>query len=154
MISPERQFAEDAALVMETMGLSRAQGKLLSWLLVCDPPQQSGTQLARALDLSAGSISSATRMLENARLIRRVAVPGTRGKVYEMIDDAFIRAAQDERLDMFCDLMDKGIAVIGSPDAPRARRLRRTRDYYAFMVREIPHLIKRFEAEYGEGGSG
>jgi len=63
-------------------------------LLICDPPQQSSAELAEALDLSAGSVSSATRMLENGGLIRRAAAPGRRGKVYEMTDDAFIRAAR------------------------------------------------------------
>ncbi len=81
MISPERQYAEDAALILESMGLARAHGKLLAWLLVCDPPQQSSAELAEALDLSAGSVSTGTRLLENSRLIRRVAVPGQRGKV-------------------------------------------------------------------------
>ena len=77
MISSERKFAEDAALVLESMGLARAHGKLLAWLLVCDPPHQSSTDLAAALDLSAGSVSTGTRFLENARLIRRVAAEAT-----------------------------------------------------------------------------
>jgi DNA-binding transcriptional regulator GbsR (MarR family) len=154
MISTERQYAEDAAVVLETMGLARAHGKLLGWLLVCDPPQQSSTDLAQALNLSAGSVSTGTRMLENAGLIRRVAVPGTRGKVYEMTDDAFIRAAQDDRVRVFRQLMERGLEVVGAAQAPRARRLRRTRDFYAFLEREIPATIKRFEAECGEGGNG
>jgi DNA-binding transcriptional regulator GbsR (MarR family) len=154
MIPPERQYAEDAAVVLEGMGLARAHGKLLAWLLVCDPPQQSSAELARALDLSAGSVSTGTRLLENAGLIRRVAVPGTRGKVYEMTDDAFIRAAQDDRVRVARQLMEQGLALFGDEHAPRAQRLRRTRDFYAFMEREIPALIKRFEADHGEGEHG
>jgi DNA-binding transcriptional regulator GbsR (MarR family) len=154
MISLERQYAEEAAVVLETMGLARAQGKLLGWLLVCDPPQQSSTDLANALDLSAGSVSTGIRMLENVGLVRRVAVPGHRGKVYEMTEDAFIRATQDDRIRVFRQLMERGIEVAGSEQPERGHRLRRTRDFYAFMEREIPTLIKRFEAEYGEGGNG
>jgi len=154
MISPERQYAEDAALILESMGLARAHGKLLAWLLVCDPPQQSSAELAEALDLSAGSVSTGTRLLENSRLIRRVAVPGQRGKVYEMSPDGLILASQDDRIRTFRQLMEQGIDVVGDGDAPRADRLRRTRDFYAFMEREIPALIKRFHAEYGEGGNG
>jgi hypothetical protein len=154
MVSPERQYAEDAALILESMGMPRSSGKLLAWLLVCDPPQQSGTDLADALDLSAGSVSSGTRMLENARLIRRVAVPGKRGKVYEMAADAMTRAVQDDRVRLMRELMDRGLAVVGGEGSPRAARLRRTRDFYAFFEREVPALIERFEAEYGEGGNG
>ena len=154
MISPERQYAEDAALILESMGMPRSSGKLLGWLLVCDPPQQSSAELATALDLSAGSVSTGTRMLENARLIQRVAVPGHRGKVYEMVADAMIRAVQDDRTRTMRELMERGLSVVGGQDAPRAGRLRRTRDFYAFFEREIPALIKRFETDYGEGGNG
>jgi hypothetical protein len=154
MVSPERQYAEDAALILESLGMPRAQGKLLGWLLVCDPPQQSSADLAEALDLSAGSVSTGTRMLENGRLIRRVAVPGKRGKVYEMIENAMARSIQDDRIRMMRELMDRGLDVVGGEQAPRAARLRRTRDFYAFCEREISGLIARFEAEYGEGGNG
>ncbi len=154
MISPERRYAEEAAVILETMGLARAHGKLLAWLLVCDPPQQSSAQLAQALDLSAGSVSTGTRLLENAGLIRRVAVPGARGKVFEVADDAFLRTDLADRISVFRQLMDRGLAVIGGADAEhagRARRLRRTRDYYAFMEREVPAAVQRFHAEYGAG---
>jgi DNA-binding transcriptional regulator GbsR (MarR family) len=139
---------------MEGMGMPRSWGKLLGWLLICDPPQQSSAELAEALDLSAGSVSSATRMLENGGLIRRAAAPGRRGKVYEMTDDAFIRAARSEQFTRFRELMENGLALIGDDTAPRAQRLRKTRDFYAFLEREIPALFDRFEAEYGESGNG
>lgn len=127
--------------------MPRAQGKLLGWLLVCDPPQQSSAELAKALDLSAGSVSTGTRMLENSRLIRRVAVPGKRGKVYEMTEDAMTRAIQDDRLRIMRELMDRGLDVIGDEHGPRAARLRRTRDFCAFCEREFPALLHRFETE-------
>ena len=154
MISSERKFAEDAALVLESMGLARAHGKLLAWLLVCDPPHQSSTELAAALDLSAGSVSTGARFLENARLIRRVAVPGRRGKAYELNPKGLIVASQDDRVRRVRELMDQGIGVVGDEHSSRAGRLRRLRDYYAFMEREIPALIERFHAEYGEAGNG
>jgi len=154
MVSPERQYAEDAALVLESLGMPRAHGKLLGWLLVCDPPQQSSADLAQALDLSAGSISMGTRMLVNAGLVRQVAVPGKRGKVYEMIEDAMTRSIQDDRTRIMRELLDRGLDVVGGEGAPRAGRLRRTRDFYAFIERELPALTARFHAEYGEGGNG
>jgi DNA-binding transcriptional regulator GbsR (MarR family) len=154
MVSPERQYAEDAAVILESMGMPRATGKLLGWLLVCDPPQQTSADLARALELSAGSVSTGVRMLENARLVRRVAVPGRRGKAYEMTDDAMVRAIQDDRVRIMRELMDRGLDVVGDEKEPRAGRLRRTRDFYAFFEREVPALVRRFEREYGEGGSG
>jgi DNA-binding transcriptional regulator GbsR (MarR family) len=156
MMSPERRYAEDAALVLERMGMPRAYGKLLSYLMVCDPPQQSSAQLAAALGLSKGSVSMGTRVLENNLLIRRVPAPG-RQKVYEMTEDAIMRATRSDNYRIFRELMDRGLALLGGQDAPRARRLRRNRDFYAFIERELPLLVERFQAEYrdrGEDGHG
>ncbi|HKT01552.1 MAG TPA: MarR family transcriptional regulator [Rugosimonospora sp.] len=152
-MNDEREYAEHAAVVLEGMGLPRAYGKLLAWLMVCDPPQQSGTQLAQALDLSRGSVSMGTRILENNRLIRRVPGPG-RHKVYEMTEDAIMRATQSDNYRIFRELMDRGVQLLGGEDAPRAQRLRRNRDFYAFMERELPRLVDRFKAEYGDEHRG
>jgi DNA-binding MarR family transcriptional regulator len=154
MYSPERQFAEEFAVGLEGMGLPRAYGKLLGWLMVCDPPQQSSAELAAALDLSKGSVSTGTRMLENAGMIRRVAAPEQRGKAFEVSPDAIINAAQDNRYQVFLDLMQRGLAVVGDERAPRADRLRRTRDFYAFILGELPKLVERFRSEHGEGNDG
>lgn len=147
-ISAERRYAEDAALVLEGMGLTRAYGKVLGWLLICDPPAQSGTEIAEALGLSKGSVSAGLRVLESTRLVRRVAVPGRRGSFYEMEPEAFLKAAGSEKLVIFRSLMEAGLKVIGGDDAPGADRLRMTRDFYVFMEREIPLVIERFRREY------
>ncbi len=147
-ISAERRYAEDAALVLEGMGLSRAYGKVFGWLLICDPPAQRGTEIAAALGLSKGSVSAGLRVLESVRLVRRVAVPGRRGTFYEMEPEAFLGAAGSEKLVVFRSLMEQGLRVIGDEDAPRAERLRMTRDFYLFMEREVPRLIERFRTEY------
>lgn len=147
-ITAERRYAEDAALVMEGMGLTRAYGKIFGWLLICHPPAQSGTEIAAGLGLSKGSVSAGLRVLESARLVRRVAVPGRRGSFFEMQPDAFLSAAGSEKLAVFRALMERGLRVVGGEDAPGAERLRMTRDFYAFMERETPLLVERFRREY------
>jgi DNA-binding MarR family transcriptional regulator len=146
-ITAERRYAEEAAVVLAGMGLPPAYGKLLAWLLICDPAAQSGTELSAALGLSKGSVSAGTRMLESSGLVRRVAMPGRRGTFYEMAPDAIMRAAGSEKFTLFRELMQRGLDVIGGEDAPGAERLRTTRDFYAFIEREMPLLIERFRRE-------
>lgn len=134
-------------MVLATMGLAPAHGKLLGWLLICDPPAQSSAQLAGALGLSKGSVSTGTRLLEQAGLIRRVAAPGRRERVYEMTPDAVQRVIEGgNRFREFRELMDRGLAVLSSLGAPasRAGRLREMRDVYAFVERELPKLMERY----------
>jgi DNA-binding MarR family transcriptional regulator len=146
-ISAGRRYAEEAGIVLAGMGMPQAYGKLLGWLLICDPPAQSGAELVAALGLSKGSVSAGLRTLEASGLVRRVAMPGRRGSFYEMTPDAIMRAAGSEKFTYFRQLMDRGLDVVGGEDAPGAERLRTTRDFYAFLEAEVPKLVDRFQAE-------
>jgi DNA-binding MarR family transcriptional regulator len=146
-LSPRRRYAEEAAIVLATMGLAPASGKLLAWLLVCEPAAQSSTEMAAALGLSKGSVSTGIRLLESSGLVRRVAMPGRRGTFFEMTPDAMIQVSNSDRISQFRKLLEQGIGVVGGERAPSADRLRTTRDFYAFMEREIPLAIERFRTE-------
>jgi len=146
-LSAERQYAEEAGVVLAGMGMSLASGKLLGYLLICDPPARSGAELAEALGLSKGSVSGGLRILEAGGLARRVAMPGRRGTFFEMTPDAIMQAAGSEKFTAFRRLMDHGLEVLGGEDSPGGERLRSTRDFYAFLEVELPKLIERFQTE-------
>ena len=148
-ITAERQYAEEAGVVLASMGLPLAYGKVLGWLLICTPAAQSGAELAAGLGLSKGSVSAGLRMLETGGLIRRVPMPGRRGTFYEMTPDAIMRAAGSEKFAYFRQLLDRGLEVVGGEDAPGSERLRVNRDFYAYLEVEVPKLIERFRAEKG-----
>ena len=140
----ERDYADEVGTVLSQLGLTPAYGKLLGWLLVCDPPSQSSGQLAEALGLSKGSVSTGMRMLERAGLVQRVPAPG-RGHAYQMLPDALVRATDPAAKHlMMRDLMDRGLAMLGDDGSPRARRLRITRDFHGFIAERIPGLIEEF----------
>lgn len=146
----ERQFADELGMVMSGMGTPPAFGKLMGWLLICDPPQQTSTQLAEALGLSKGSVSTGMRALEQLGMVRRVPVRG-RGHAYEMVPDALVRTVDARRIYLVLyGLMQKGLDLLGGDEtAPRAQRLRITRDFYAFVAERIPQLIDDFAKKEG-----
>ena len=53
-------------------------GRLLGYLAVCDPPEQSIGELAEALLASRSAISGAVKALESTHAVRRVRVAGER----------------------------------------------------------------------------
>jgi DNA-binding transcriptional regulator GbsR (MarR family) len=152
-ISAERRYAEEVAVVLGGMGLQPACGKLLGWLLICDPPQQSSAQLADALGLSKASVSTGMRALERIGLARRVAVPGVRGHAYEMRPDALIEISSDagRAYRQIRELMDRGLTLLADAGRSRGERLRISRDFYAFIEDAVPRLIEQFKQDY-EGG--
>jgi DNA-binding MarR family transcriptional regulator len=151
--TPERQYAEEVGMVLAGLGMTPAFGKLLGWLLICDPPSQSLAQLSEALGLSKGSVSTGMRVLEQTGLVRRVATPGVRGHVYEATPDALIEIGSraGEQYAVVRRLMERGLALLGDEHSPRARRLRTSRDFYIFIEREVPKLLERFKREYFDG---
>jgi hypothetical protein len=66
-----------------------------------------------------------------------------------MAADALVKATDPAgRFGMLRDVMDKGLAVLEDPDSERARRLRVTRDFYAFAAVRIPELMEEFRNIY------
>ena len=70
-------FIEKIGVIAQTEGLPRIAGRVLAMLLY-DGERVSFGQLAEALQVSRGSVSSSVRMLESQQLIKRVAKAGDR----------------------------------------------------------------------------
>ncbi|MBE1875955.1 GbsR/MarR family transcriptional regulator [Myceligenerans pegani] len=141
-----RRYAQEVGLVLAQMGTTPAFGTLLGWLLVCDPPRQTAVQIREAVGLSKASVSTGMRALEQSGMVRRVPAEG-RGHAYEIHPDAFTRAIDPTaKMRAFIDVMQRGLDLMGDEDAPQARRLRHTRDVYAYMIERIPALLDEFRA--------
>jgi len=148
-VKPERQFAEEMGVAFERFGIPRGSGRLLGWLLICEPARQSTADLVAALGVSKASISTAVRMLETYGLVTRVVVPGDRRDYYEMRPDAFETAhGQQGSFKIFGALMEAGLAAVGDPSGTRAERLRETAAFYRHLEREWPAMVDRFQEEY------
>ena len=152
--SSERHYAEEVGMTMGSLGMTPAYGKLLGWLLICDPPGQSLQQMSEALGLSKGSVSTGMRVLERIGLVRRVAVPGMRGHVYEAAPNGLIDMASQAgaQYATIRRLMERGLALLDDDRSPRADRLRVSRDFYAFIEHEVPKLLEQFKRQYTEEG--
>lgn len=81
-------FIEKIGMIAQSEGLPRIAGRVLAMLLY-DGERVSFGQLAKALQVSRGSISSSVRTLESQQLIKRVANPGDRQDYFQVVDNAF-----------------------------------------------------------------
>ncbi|GIH08118.1 hypothetical protein Rhe02_61850 [Rhizocola hellebori] len=144
----ERQFADEVGVLLAGMGMPPAYGRLLGWLLICDPPQQTSAQLGEALGLSKGSVSSGMRMLERSDMVQRVPTPG-RGHAYEMLPDALVRATDPAvKFAFMRDVMQRGLSLLDENESTRAERLRVSRDFYGFIAEKLPSLMEEFRQKH------
>jgi DNA-binding transcriptional regulator GbsR (MarR family) len=147
--SEQQQFIEAVGLSFEQAGLPRMAGRILGWLLICDPPHQSPGELAEVLQASKGSISSMTRLLEQLGLIDRLSLPGERRDYFRIRGESWtaLFKRRMELVSTFRQLADRGLALLSEHTPEQRRRLEEMRDMYAFFEYEVPRLLERWEQE-------
>lgn len=145
----ELHYVEEFGLFWEQMGLPRMTGRILGWLLICDPPEQTMTDLTEVLQASKSSISTGTRMLIQFGFIERVSLPGERKDYYRLLPHLWTRvlAAKQGQLTGFLQLAQRGLSLFSETDAQRRERLEEMHDLYAFMDVEYPKLLERWRTE-------
>lgn len=84
-------------------------------------------------------------MLSTVALIEQVPVRGSRRDHYRMRDDAWatLMTSQNTVVTMMQDIADAGLAAIPGEN-PATERRHQMRDFYAYMLIELPALIDRW----------
>ncbi len=144
-----KRFVEEVGLLFELSGMPRMAGRILGWLLIADPPHQSLTQLAEALQASKGSISTMSRFLIQAGIVDRVSLPGDRRDYFSIKLDAWTELIQQKtaQIKAIREIAERGLELLDGKPAQRRQRLEEMRDFHAFFEGELPRLSQRWEAE-------
>ncbi len=150
--SAAQHFVEEVSLTFEPFGVPRIGGQIIGWLLIADPPQQTGGDLAAALGASKASISTMTRFLIQVRLIERVRLPGQRRDYFQIRATAWaeLLEARMAGLTTIRRMAERGLAVLADAPAPQRARLETMYAMYAFFEREMPALMDRWHAQQAQ----
>jgi biotin operon repressor len=144
----EITFADHAGrLYARRYGMAPMVGRLLGYLAICDPREQSIAELAEALLASRSAITNAVKTLEVLGLIRRSRAAGERmDRIH--ID---ITAPRSTGFDITeyreqGDLAREGLALLA--DAPPERRavLLEWAAFADFLVARLPELEQDWNA--------
>ncbi|OHV00466.1 HTH-type transcriptional regulator MmpR5 [Mycobacterium talmoniae] len=139
------EMAEQLALSLTNLGLQRMTARVLATLLFTEQPTLTMGELADQLQASAGAISGALKMLTSVGLAERVPVPASRRDHYRLRDDAWavLFTNQNVTLAAMQDAAEAGIAATGADSLAR-QRLTQMRDFYTFLLAEIPAVLDRW----------
>ena len=115
-------------------GMPPITGRIVGWLLICDPPEQSAGEIAAAIKASRASLTTNMRALIANGLVRRLRRAGERTAYYRVDDDAWEtvirhRVASLAAIDR---LTEQGMSLVGR-GSPRAARLRATHEVFAWF---------------------
>ncbi len=137
------RVADAFAARLAQSGLPRTTGRLLGWLLVCDPPSQSTTDLVEGLRISKASITTGMQFLVGTGLVERVHLRGSRQAHYRADTKrwADLMASKLDAIRAMRTLADEGLAAMGA-DSARGTRLRDVRDLYGYFEQGYADLVR------------
>jgi hypothetical protein len=122
-----------AAFWSEQTALPPITGRIVGWLMICDPPEQSAMEIASAIRASRASLTTSTQLLIAKGLIRTLRKPGERTAYYRIDDDAWEQLLRRRIASMasFRSITKDGLALLG-PNNPKAARIQAADDVYAW----------------------
>lgn len=124
-----------ATFCAEQYGMPPITGRILGWLMICDPAEQSAAEIAEAIGASRASLTTSIRLLTVGEYVRRSTRPGERTSYYRIDSDAWRRAVRRKlaSLDSFREITGDGLGLLGAHN-PRANRIRDAHDTFEWLA--------------------
>ena len=121
-------------------------GRLIGYLSVCDPPEQTINQLADALLASRSAIAGAVKMVETMGGVSRTRAAG------ERMDRVRVDLSSPQALGMditeyeeLRDLTREGLEVLEGEPVERRARLLEASAFADFVLEQVPRMQREWE---------
>jgi len=137
-------------MLFEVLGATRMMGKILGWLLISDPPEQSAADIAIAVNASAGTVSTTTRMLVQASMIEKIGIAGKRSAHFRVRPEMWgsLMKSRLQSIQVMEQMASEGLDVFPEADGEPNIRLRELRSYCRFVNERFPKLFDEWAAEW------
>lgn len=136
------RFVEELGALGPEVGIPRAMMRVIAWMMVCEPPEQTAQQIQTGLQLSAGAVSGATRQLIVAGMLERASRRGDRHIYYRLASGSWDAPleAKLRALGRLRQVAERGLVAAGG----RADyRLVEMRDAFAWFEDHLDHYVKQ-----------
>ena len=154
-VDEQRQLIEEFGLLYEQMGVTRMAGRVSGYLLLCDPPVQSLTQIAEALGVSKAAASGAAHVLLQFGVVELVGEPGQRGDFYRALPGQMDSMLRLDHVRTLHALLERGLASVADRDQTHSNYalMRDLRSFSVFLETEIPGVIARWQRHRAESAA-
>ena len=123
-------------------GTPRAVMRVLGWMVVCRPWEQTAADIQAELGLSAGSVSTAVRMLGELGLLEGVTRSGDRRTYHRLREHGWERVLE-RRFRALGDMRDLADSPLDAARGHSDERLLEMRDTYALMEAGLESLLRQ-----------
>jgi hypothetical protein len=123
-------------------------GRLLGYLAVCEPMEQSIADLAEALLASRSAITNAVQTLEQYHLVRRERHAGSRFDLIRIDATGLEQNGFDPSLyAQQAALAREGLALLKDATPARRQALEEIATFAEFLVERMPALLEEWQAK-------
>lgn len=145
--SNKSEFVDEFSLKIEELGHPRIYGQILGWLLICDPPHQSFSDLMENLHISKASVSNTTRILIERGLIKKIRMKGER-QMYFQLKEGSLMEFMEKQMQLTLDLeaiTAKGLELVQNKEGTDTERLKKANDFHRFLAEQTKDLIEKYK---------
>lgn len=142
------QFIEDMGMIAQGDGLPRIAGKIMGLLLIDAGPYSFG-EISERLEVSRGSVSTNTRLLESLHVIDRVSKKGERGDYFQLAQDPYAKLLQGvtQRMEKSISVLQKTRESMPNNWDTSQSRLLELQQFYTEYLASTSQLISKLQTK-------
>ena len=140
MNSQQAEFVEAFGRFYESFSGARTAGRMLGWLMICEPPERTAAELVEDLGVSTGSVSTVARALTSVGLLERTTFPGKRSSYYRLREHAWLQA-MNARMTGITELRQMALAARSLMGDDRPDRVEDLIAVTDFFMERWPRLM-------------
>jgi len=130
-------------------GFPPVSGRLIGYLYVCEPAEQSINEIADALLTSRSAINNGVKMLETQKLIRRLRPAGTRADLISLNPLGWENLGFDPtEYRHMASLAREGLALLGKASPERRQALEVVASLNEFLAERLPKLYEEWNEHH------
>lgn len=129
-------------------GLPPVMGRVVGYLSVCEPMEQSINDIADALLTSRSAVNNALKLLETQKLIKRTRPAGTRADLISLNNISMESGFDAGEYKELADLAREGLELLKHASPERRASLEATESLGDFLAERLPKLYQEWEAHY------
>ena len=128
-------------------GFPPVTGRLMGYLYVCEPAQQTINDIADALLTSRSAINGAIKSLETQKLVSRTRPAGTRADLISLNPLGWENMGFDPtEYQQIAALAHEGLDILKDSSSERRKALEVTVSLNEFLAERLPQLYAEWEA--------
>lgn len=144
MDDAQRQVVDELSMQFEQLGLSPIAGRIVAWLLIAPRPDQSSQEIADAIDVSRGSVSTQTQVLQGMGMVERFRRTGSREVYFHLHPQLLLDmlTKQARLAGRMREIVDQVVEEHGA-----TQRLDEFQSINEFIGRRVPELVQEWRQE-------